>query len=202
MDSQYRFFRWLSPFYDHLIRRPEIDRLTALLRMPSNGRLLDVGGGTGRVSQHFTSSFACVVVCDINRSMLIQSRRKKWLLPIQSDASVLPFSSETFDGILIVDAMHHFHKPRKAIYEMSRVLRPGGRLLIEEQDIQHPLIRLINLAERAFGLHSTFLTCQETMAMFEKSQHELYCESGASYTFRVLAALRSRVLAERSGGQH
>ena len=42
-----RFFDWLSPFYDVLIRRPEVARHRALLNLPKGALLLDVGGGTG-----------------------------------------------------------------------------------------------------------------------------------------------------------
>ena len=48
--------------------------------------MVDVGGGTGRVSSHFSGLTANVLVCDINRSMLKQARRKKALLPLQADA--------------------------------------------------------------------------------------------------------------------
>lgn len=93
-------FHRLAPFYDYLIRRPQADRLRDLLDLPPNGVMVDVGGGMGRVSSHFSGLTANVLVCDINRSMLKQAQRKKALIPLQAAAEDLPFPADTVDGIL------------------------------------------------------------------------------------------------------
>ena len=186
MNQRDRFFHWLSPIYDCLIRRPEVDRLQALLNLPAKSCLLDLGGGTGRVAQHFVEPETKVVVCDINRSMLNQAKRKKGLLPLQANAAVLPFPSESFDGILVVDALHHFLEPRRIADEMSRVVKPRGRILIEEQDIRRHFIKLVSMAEKAVGLHSSFLSCREILALFDPGRYRLYVERGNFFTFRVL----------------
>jgi ubiquinone/menaquinone biosynthesis C-methylase UbiE len=179
-------FHWLAPFYDYLIRPSQADRLKDLLNLSQDNYLLDLGGGTGRVSRHFMGLGAKVLVCDINRSMLKQAKRKKGLVPLQADAARLPFPSEAFDAILVVDALHHFLKPRRTIGEMLRVLKPGGRLLIEEQDINHFVIKLVQKAERIVGLHSHFLTQDEISALFSSTGHRLYFEKGNFFTFRIL----------------
>jgi len=185
-SNQDWLFHRLAPFYDYLIRRPQVNRLKALLNLPPNGYLLDLGGGTGRVSRNFVAPETHVLVCDINRSMLHQVKRKKGLLPLQADAAELPFSPETFDGILVVDALHHFLEPRRMVLEMLRVLKAGGRLLIEEQDINRFFIKLVRAAEKTVGLHSHFLTLHEISALFDPSRHRLYCEKGNFYAFRLL----------------
>ena len=179
-------FHRLAPFYDYLIRRPQADRLRDLLDLPPNGVMVDVGGGTGRVSSHFSNLTANVLVCDINRSMLKQAQRKKALSPLQADAENLPFPADTVDGILVVDALHHFSKPRVAVREMLRVLKPGRRLLIEEQDIERMPIKLVQILERWVGLHSRFLTPRQILALFHPTHHKLHFERGNFFTFRVL----------------
>ena len=79
-SNQDWLFHRLAPFYDYLIRRPQVNRLKALLNLPPNGYLLDLGGGTGQVSRNFVAPETHVLVCDINRSMLHQVKRKKGLL--------------------------------------------------------------------------------------------------------------------------
>ena len=180
-------FHWLAPFYDYLIRPPQADRLKGLLNLSQDDYLLDLGGGTGRVSHQFSDLGAKALICDINHSMLKQAKRKKGLMPLQADAVRLPFPPETFDAILVVDALHHFLKPRQIVGEMLRVLKPGGRLLIEEQDINHFFIKLVQKAERIVGLHSHFLNRSEISAMFPPKGHRLYFEKGNFFTFRVLA---------------
>ena len=190
MNQQDRFFDWLSPIYDFLIRKPEVARHKALLNLPPGGCLLDVGGGTGRVSQHFAAHGAKVVVCDINWSMLHHTRRKRCLMPLQADAAMLPVADESVDGILVVDALHHFLNPKRCLDEMLRVLKPEGCLLIEEQDIRRPFIKLVNMAEKAVGLHSTFMTGREIMMQFDPSLYRTYCERGKFFTFRLLVTKR------------
>lgn len=185
-SNQDWLFHRLAPFYDYLIRRPQVNRLKTLLNLPLNGYLLDLGGGTGRVSRNLVTPEAKVLVCDINRSMLHQVKRKKGLLPLQANAADLPFPAETFDGILVVDALHHFLEPHRMVLEMLRVLKAGGRLLIEEQDINRFLIKLVRAAEKAVGLHSHFLTLHEMKGLFDPSRHRLYCEKGNFYAFRLL----------------
>ena len=183
-------FHCLAPVYDYLIPRPQANRLKELLNLPPNGYLLDAGGGTGRVSSLLASLAAHVTVCDINRSMLKKARRKKRLLPLQADAARLPFAEDTFDGVLVIDALHHFLKPHDAIREMMRVLKPGGRLLIEEQDIERHPIKLVQFLERRVGLHSRFLTLEEIRALFHSTSHTLELMTGDFFAFRVLVHKR------------
>ena len=186
-------FHWLAPVYDHLIRRPQTDRLAALLDLPGNGHLLDVGGGTGRVSSGFVDLTGYVVVCDINGSMLRQTKKRRGLIPLQADVKQLPFFPETFDRILVVDALHHFPDPGDAVREMLRVLKPGGRLLIEEQDIERKPIKLVQIAERSLRLHSRFLTSEQIMALFRSAHHKRHFERGNFFTFRILVHKSKRV---------
>jgi len=179
-------FHFLAPFYDHLIRRPQPDRLKILLDLPPNGFLLDLAGGTGRVSFHFAGPNTNILVCDINYSMLKQVKHKKGLLPLQTDAAQLPFPANSFDGILLVDALHHFFKPQNAVSEMLRVLKPGGRLLIEEQDFNRVFIKIVQISEKMVGLHSHFLTDKEISALFHSPRYELHFERGDCFTFRIL----------------
>ena len=94
------------------------------------------------------------------------------------------------DGILVVDALHHFSEPRRMVLEMLRVLRAGGRLLIEEQDINRFFIKLVRTAEKIVGLHSHFMTLHEMKGLFDPSRHGLYCEKGNFYAFRLLVCKR------------
>jgi demethylmenaquinone methyltransferase/2-methoxy-6-polyprenyl-1,4-benzoquinol methylase len=180
-------FHRLAPFYDYLIRPPQADRLWDLLELSPDSFILDLGGGTGRVSHYFAQLGAKVVICDINVSMLRQTKRKGGLMPLRADAARLPFFSETFDAVLVVDALHHFLKPQQAVREALRVLKPRGRFLIEEQDINRFLIKLVRTAERIVGLHSYFLTRREIAALFLPQRHRISIERRNRFTFRVLA---------------
>ena len=52
------------------------------------------------------------------------------VLPIQGDSERLPFASRTFDIVTCANSFHHYPRQERAIAEMGRVLRPGGRLMV------------------------------------------------------------------------
>ena len=158
-------FDLLAPFYDRFIRRPKVRRLRHLLKLPTDGRMLDAGGGTGRVSSQLRHLVGQLVVGDFSRRMLRQAQLKGNLRPVQMYVEVLPFPNASFERILVVDALHHFRDQRAAIRELLRVLKPGGRLVIEEQDINRFPIKIVALVERLIFMGSHFHSADEIAEM-------------------------------------
>lgn len=156
-------FDLLAPLYDRLMRPPDIEPLARALGLPTRGWLLDVGGGTGRVSRALTPWVRGIVVCDASRQMLAQAL-SAGLCAVQGHAERLPFADDAFDRVLVVDALHHFRRQPEAVGELVRVLAPGGRLLVSEPDIAHAGVRLIAFAERLAWMDSHFLSPDEIAA--------------------------------------
>jgi demethylmenaquinone methyltransferase/2-methoxy-6-polyprenyl-1,4-benzoquinol methylase len=114
-------------------------------------RVLDLAGGTGDLARLFARRVApggAVVLADINRKMLLQGRNRLLdagaVLPlIQCDAEALPFPSGSFDCVAIAFGLRNVTHKDRALAEMGRVLRPGGRLLILEfSQVWRPLAPL------------------------------------------------------------
>lgn len=147
-------FSWIARYYDRFAGRPDTTALYRLLNLPPGGRLLDLGGGTGRMSEQAGGILA--VICDAAAGMA-QQARKKGLLACQGAAERLPFADGTLDGVLVVDAFHHFQDQPRAVREILRVLRPAGRAVIVEPDIRHPLMPLVSWGERRLGMSSRML---------------------------------------------
>jgi demethylmenaquinone methyltransferase/2-methoxy-6-polyprenyl-1,4-benzoquinol methylase len=127
--------------------------------------VLEAGGGTGRVSSLLIPLVGTLVINDLSQPMLKQARDKGSLHPVQSTVEQLPFPDARFDRVFAVDALHHFSDHQAAIGELLRVLRPAGRMVIEEPDIKRFPVKLIALLEKLALMNSHFLTAEEIRAL-------------------------------------
>jgi ubiquinone/menaquinone biosynthesis C-methylase UbiE len=160
-------FALFAPFYDRLFAFRHPARLQEFLALPARGRLLDAGGGTGRVAQTMRGLAGPIVVIDLSAAMLRQAAHKEGLACARAHAEQLPFPDASFERILVVDAFHHLRDQRQAAAELWRVLAAGGRLIIEEPNVETIPIKLVALAERLALMRSHFYTPGDIQHMFE-----------------------------------
>jgi ubiquinone/menaquinone biosynthesis C-methylase UbiE len=161
-------FGWIAPLYDRVMHFPDPSHLVELLRPGADQRLLDVGGGTGRVAHALADYVGQACIIDVSRGMLEQAQAKG-LCVYRGKAENLPFPDAAFDRILVVDAFHHFKIWPQAVAELLRVLRPEGRLVVEEPDIRHPVVKLIALGERMLLMRSRFYAPADLGALFRNA---------------------------------
>ena len=103
-------------------------------------RVLDVAGGTADLTRLFLNEVGDagqVVLTDINFSMLVEGRDRMLNLgkmppTVQCDGERLPFSSDYFDCVSVAFGLRNMTHKDRALAEMYRVLKPGGRLLVLE----------------------------------------------------------------------
>jgi ubiquinone/menaquinone biosynthesis C-methylase UbiE len=118
-----------------------LDRLVELAHVQSTNRVLDVATGTGHTAFAFASQVREGVATDLTPEMLVEAEKVKAELGIRNvefriaDAHDLPFEDEAFDLVTCRRAAHHFADIRRALREMRRVLRPGGRLVIDDRSV-------------------------------------------------------------------
>lgn len=117
-------------------------------------RVLDIAGGTGDLAKAFAKKAGKtgqVWLTDINRAMLSVGRdnlnNQGMLLPVaQCDSEQLPFPDNYFDCVSVAFGLRNMTHKDKALSEMYRVLRAGGRLLVLEfSQIYKPLAPLYDL---------------------------------------------------------
>jgi len=111
------------------------------LIQPDN-TVLDLAGGTGDLTQEVIKQLGPngrVILADINAAMLAKSREKlvnrgilQGVSRIQANAEDLPFHNNSIDRILMAFGLRNVTFKEKALKEMARVLKPGGRMVILE----------------------------------------------------------------------
>jgi demethylmenaquinone methyltransferase/2-methoxy-6-polyprenyl-1,4-benzoquinol methylase len=120
---------------------------------------------------------------------MLHQARLKGLPAVRGEAERLPFANGAFTRILLVDTFHHLRNQRKAAAELLRVLAPGGRLVIEEPDVERTPVRLIALAEKLILMRSHFHSPQAVQGMFEAAGGRVSLEREGGKFWAVVEAL-------------
>jgi ubiquinone/menaquinone biosynthesis C-methylase UbiE len=116
--------------------KPAHDRMLAMLALQSGEFVLDVACGTGLVSRRIAAAVGeggAVVGTDISGQMVDEARRMAANQAIaharfeRADAEALPFADATFDAAVCGLGLMYVPDPVKALAEMCRLLKPGGR---------------------------------------------------------------------------
>lgn len=96
-------------------------------------KILDLAAGTGTSSLAFAKSGATVIPCDFSLGMLQEGNKRSPQLNFSAgDALSLPFADETFDAVTISFGIRNVNNVDKALKEMFRVTKPGGRIVVCE----------------------------------------------------------------------
>lgn len=115
-----------------------------LLDLPPDGRVLDVGCGTGddilALAERLDTTGVAVGV-DSSRAMVAtgheRARETAPTAPVNfsvADATRLPFRDDAFDGARTDRVLQHLQEPRRGFAELVRVTRPGGRVVVTDSD--------------------------------------------------------------------
>ncbi|MBI4558351.1 MAG: methyltransferase domain-containing protein [Candidatus Hydrogenedentes bacterium] len=118
-----------------------LERVVALSHAQSNWTALDIATGTGHTAFAVAPHVARVAGVDLTPEMLIEARRLSRRHGVTNvafglaDARWLPFLDQSFELATCRRAAHHFSDLRRALREMRRVLRPGGRLVVDDRSV-------------------------------------------------------------------
>ncbi len=159
-------FDILAPIYEHVIPASATESMLRELDPSPGCRLLDAGGGTGRVSAFLEEHVGSVVLSDISMGMLKEAATKDNLQPTCALTETMPFADDFFDCVLMVDALHHVKDQTQTANELWRILKPGGRIVIQEPDIRKFAVKLIAVAEKFALMRSHFLAPQKIANLF------------------------------------
>jgi len=160
-------------FYVEATTRETLARLS----LRSTDRLLDVGCGTGALLHRLSRSHPAGLLSGVDPvpEMLAVARRR---LPAEVElregwAERLPFANERFDVVLSCNMFHYVRQPAAALREMSRVLSPGGRLVITDWCDDYLACRVCDWYLRRFNpVHFKVYRKRECLNLLLETGHQ------------------------------
>ena len=142
-----------NPLRVWLQRRFEAERLKRMGGEVVNGHILELGCGRGMGIEiiHKTFGASSFDAFDLDPRMLRLARQQLASTSLnirlfQASATAIPITDDTYDAVFDFAVIHHIIDWRKAVKEVFRVLKPGGRFFADEvlaKTIYNPLVRRV-----------------------------------------------------------
>ena len=170
----------------------ENDELGIITQYAFGNRGLEVGAGSGRVTRHLLSRFKELTISDIIPTALARASQlpdasdltQASLLPIIDDITVTRLSSDCFDVVMFwengLGALLQPALRKKAVNNMIRLLKPGGRLILAVRTLtESPIDQLMIAAQTdlVMGIYHTF-TAQEVSDLMPAGVRTVAIENG------------------------
>lgn len=129
------------------------DAAIDLLEPKTDQSILEIGFGPGRTLGLLAARSAQVTGIDVSPAMVnLAARRNAALINDghlslhRTNGATIPLPDASIDAVLSVHNLYFWHDPDRTIHEISRVLRPGGRVLLVFHGGEHPLPRRLDPA--------------------------------------------------------
>ena len=135
MSKENRVWNFYGPVYDLFMRqnRAAYEEMYAKIRGCVAGkRVLELCTGTGLIAKNVASAAREMIATDFAEKMLREAQKGDVPANLtfqQTDATNIPFEADSFDVVIISNALHIIPNPEKALSEIYRVLRPNGILI-------------------------------------------------------------------------
>ena len=137
--------------------------------------LLDVGCGTGPMIELLVSEYPDKQYTGLDLTpKMIETANAKDLHNaefIVGDSENLPFENESFDAVICANSFHHYPHPQKFFDGVSRVLKPGGRLILRDYTSVSFIVWLMN----HFEMPIANLAGHGDVRCYTTKQIQLFC---------------------------
>ncbi|MBD3370428.1 metalloregulator ArsR/SmtB family transcription factor [Candidatus Fermentibacteria bacterium] len=141
-ESSRRFFDQKASRWDRLGRMlPDAESYLedVMAELPSDGDLVEIGCGTGKLMVRLSGSCGRIIGVDQSAEMLSRAAKRVIEAGISKraelrlgDAEHIPVGDGRADGVLMNMVLHHVPEPAEVLFECARILRSGGILILAE----------------------------------------------------------------------
>lgn len=131
-----------APIYERAMRSDRHIYQFMYERIPTvieGKEVLEIATGPGLLAKHVAPATKRMIATDYSDGMIAEAKKSACpenLTFEVADATNLPYEDDSFDAVLIANALHVMPEPEKALQEIDRVLRPGG-VLIAPNFVEH-----------------------------------------------------------------
>ena len=121
--------------YDRFMRkdRAAYDEMYELIRpIVRHKTVLELATGTGLIAKHVVNAAAHIEATDASAEMIAEAKRDNRSAKLHfsvQDMFCLPYAEESFDVVIVSNALHIVPQPEKALQEIKRVLKDDGVLI-------------------------------------------------------------------------
>jgi ubiquinone/menaquinone biosynthesis C-methylase UbiE len=144
------------------------------------GRTLEVGCGTGAITEHYVDRVKELVLTDISEQLAVETAKRFDVEGGAEDALNLSFPEGCFDMVVSSECIEHTPDPATAVAEMMRVLKPGGHLVLTTPNRLWFGVVLIaqRLRIRKFQGEERFLSIRQLRRAIEENGGQMLRHTG------------------------
>jgi SAM-dependent methyltransferase len=177
--------------------------LAALLRL---GDVLDVGSGDGAAASYLAPYCRSLVCIDTSSRMIDAAKERLAAYPRVraqvADVEELPFRASSFDAVVVFHTLTYAEHPQRALEECTRVLRPGGRLVVLSLDKHEQAGVTTPYGERHTGFSPRALRGLLSRAGLDVTFSDVACREAKKPHFRVVLAVAEKPKSGSSRTSH
>jgi len=185
-------FGLIAPLYNRIFSKQEKPACLQFLPAIPNMWVLDAGGGSGRISAWLEDKDVTVVIGDASFKMLRHAKAFDTLCKTCLVSEEICFLPESFEAVLMVDAFHHVSDQAKTLSELWRVVKPGGKIIIEEPNIHRWGVKLIALAEKLLLMRSHFVSPEKIAKLLQDFGANVEIQYDDHFTTAFILAIKDR----------
>ncbi|MDH5401479.1 MAG: methyltransferase domain-containing protein [Candidatus Heimdallarchaeota archaeon] len=155
-------FNSVARIYDIILPKRKPIEFLSILDPKIEDIVLEIGAGTGRIAKFYVDDVHELYLLDPAEKMLEKAMIKvPTAIPVIGFSDKMEFNDDKFDKIIGYDSLHHWQKQSKGLQEVYRVLKPGGKLVLDEVDPSNFRGKMVVIFEKILRMGSKFHSPEE-----------------------------------------